>query len=251
MSYPKQMILYFVLLAAVILLFEGTNLDLQVQDGFYLQDLNRWRIDRHEPILRLLFYTGPKVLLISMGILCFGGWALSYKAQKYKNRRQQYVVMSLSLALVPLAIAGLKSLSNVSTPNKIARYGGNRPYVKVLETYPEGTRPIKRSQGWPAGHASGGFALMALYFLFSNPLHRWLGLGIGLTAGWNMGLYQTLNGQHFLSHTFVTMILAWMIIVSLSHWLHPLLIPTPLQQKGLKNREKKDDTLKSKILMEP
>jgi membrane-associated PAP2 superfamily phosphatase len=45
---------------------------------------------------------------------------------------------------------------------------------------------------------------------------RWVGLGLGLAAGWIVGLYQMLKGVHYLSHTIVTMFLVWMIILILS-----------------------------------
>lgn len=211
----KQIPFYLVLLAMVLFLFEKTNIDLVVQDRFYVTDLHRWLVDKDEPVLHLMYYTGPKTVIIIIGILCFLGWFLSYKDNRFKAYRRQFVLMSLSLTLVPLTISGLKNISNVYTPDKIIRYGGHRPYVKVLEKYPEGFRQEKRSRGWPAGHASGGFALMMLYFVFRDKSYRIWGLGIGLIAGWGMGLYQTLNGQHYLSHTIVSMIIAWILILAI------------------------------------
>ena len=54
---------------------------------------------------------------------------------------------------------------------------------------------------------------MMLFFCFRSRRDRWAGLGAGLIAGWGMGFYQMLRGQHFLSHTLFTMIGAWMIIL--------------------------------------
>lgn len=64
---------------------------------------------------------------------------------------------------------------------------------------------------FPAGHASGGFALIMLYFAVPNARWRWMGLAAGLAAGWLMGGYQMLRGEHFLSHTVTTMLLAWLV----------------------------------------
>lgn len=47
---------------------------------------------------------------------------------------------------------------------------------------------------------------MMLFFCFRSRRDRWAGLGAGLIAGWGMGFYQMLRGQHFLSHTLFTMI---------------------------------------------
>lgn len=214
-SYVKQISVYLVLLALVLFLFECTNLDLLVQDQFYLTDLHRWVVDKKEPVLRFLFYTGPKAVLITTGVSCLFGWFLSYRDNRFKEFRRQFLLMSLSLSLVPLTISGIKNISNVCTPDKIIRYGGKQPYVKVLEKYPDGFQQAKRSKGWPAGHASGGFSLMMLYFIFTQKNSRIFGLCLGLIAGWGMGLYQTLNGEHYLSHTIVSMLMAWILIITI------------------------------------
>ncbi|MPN56951.1 hypothetical protein SDC9_204644 [bioreactor metagenome] len=98
-------------------------------------------------------------------------------------------------------------------PDQLERYGGDKPYVKVFESYPEGYHPTKRGYGFPAGHASGGFALLSLWFAFETRRGRLLGLSAGLALGWTMGLYQMAKGAHFLSHTLVTMFGAWLMIL--------------------------------------
>jgi len=216
MSYRKQISVYLVLLGIVIFIFEFTNIDIFVQDYFYLKEAHRWVIDRHEPIMRFLFYTGSKVVIIIIGVSCFVGWFLSYRNEKLKKLRRNFILMSLSLTIVPLTISGLKNFSNVYTPSQTIRYGGSLPRVKVFESFPDDFYPTRRGRGWPAGHASGGFALMALYFAFIKKSMKFIGLFIGLTAGWVMGLYQTFNGQHYLSHTIVTMLIAWILIITIN-----------------------------------
>ncbi len=51
------------LLAAVLALFELTNLDLQLQDKFYNFETRRWVVDEKDPAGRLVFYNGPKALV--------------------------------------------------------------------------------------------------------------------------------------------------------------------------------------------
>jgi membrane-associated PAP2 superfamily phosphatase len=83
------------------------------------------------------------------------------------------------------------------------------PYVKVLERHPPGAQPERCGKCWPGGHASGGFALFALMGLFSTRRGQWIGLVAGLSLGRWMGAYQTLKGAHYLSHSLVTLMLAW------------------------------------------
>ena len=54
---------------------------------------------------------------------------------------------------------------------------------------------------------------MALFFLFKTPINQRKGLVCGLVVGWSMGTYKMLLGDHFLSHTIITMLMAWLIIL--------------------------------------
>lgn len=54
---------------------------------------------------------------------------------------------------------------------------------------------------------------MALFFFFKTPRNQFLGLVGAITLGWTMGSYKMLLGDHFFSHTLITMILAWIIIL--------------------------------------
>ena len=58
-----------------------------------------------------------------------------------------------------------------------------------------------------------GFALMSLYFLFKDFKNKILGLTFGILAGVLTGTYKILIGDHFVSHTLVTMLASWLIIV--------------------------------------
>ena len=54
---------------------------------------------------------------------------------------------------------------------------------------------------------------MALFFLFKTPKNQKRALSVALVIAWSMGLYKILLGDHFLSHTIITMIMAWLIIL--------------------------------------
>ena len=90
--------------------------------------------------------------------------------------------------------------------------------MKVLSRYPPDYdfTVHKRGHGFPAGHASGGFALMILFFCFKKKKYKIAGLCLGLAAGWGMGLYQMWRGEHFLSHTLCTLFAAWLMCLLLA-----------------------------------
>lgn len=82
------------------------------------------------------------------------------------------------------------------------------PYRKLFQDQPEG---FKRSKGFPAAHASGGYSLMAFYFIFykRNKLRAYLGLALGLAVGTLFAFGQQVRGVHFASHNIWSAAICW------------------------------------------
>ncbi len=201
-------------LAASLALFEFTNLDLGLQDHFYDFAAKRWVVDADDPLGRLVFYNGPKAVIILTAVAVLG---LALGPARWRERlrfaRRDLWVALLTLVSVPVLAGFGKDHTNVFCPSEVRRYGGDVPYVKVFERYPEDDRPARRGRGFPAGHASGGFALLGLLWLRRTRAWRLGGLALGLGAGWWMGGYQMLKGAHYLSHTVTTMLVAWILLL--------------------------------------
>ncbi|MBF0190995.1 MAG: phosphatase PAP2 family protein [Magnetococcales bacterium] len=200
------------LLILVLLVAETTLLDLWVQDFFYASEARRWWIDKDAYWPRMIFYTGAKwaVALVGIGILMALLW--SRKSPLWISYRRPLMILLLSLILVPGVISSLKNVTNVHCPWSLTRYGGALPFVPVFDAQPADFPAVRPGKCYPAGHPSGGFAFMALFFLFSTRRGQWLGLGFGISLGWIMGIYQMMKGAHFLSHVLVSMLLSWLII---------------------------------------
>ncbi len=206
------------LLAVVVVVFEVTDWDLRLQDHFYDFGARRWRIDSEAPVPRLLFYTGPKALLILGGIIALvlavgpARWRAAWQVPALGGRRDLLVIFA-TLATGPALIGFGKSVTDVFCPSDIRRYGGDAPHVTLCGSYPEGDHPERAGRCFPAGHASGGFALFALAGLARTRRGRALGLALGLLAGGLMGGYQMLKGAHYLSHTLFTLIfMGWVFL---------------------------------------
>lgn len=203
-------------LLIVFALFECTSIDLQVQDRLYDFTTHAWRVDAHAAVPRWLFYTGPKVLLIAFAVvLALGTFGPSrWRARVSPSlRRRDLGVVLMTLVSGPLLISALKASTDVYGPAQIRRYGGNAPYVRVLEKQPENDRPARPGKSFPAGHASGGFALLSLAGLSRELRWRWAGAATGLLAGVAMGGYQMLKGAHYLSHTVITALVCWILFL--------------------------------------
>jgi membrane-associated PAP2 superfamily phosphatase len=195
-------------------LSEVVHFDLYVQDRLY-DPARGWLVDRNAKGSRFIFYELPKWILcvIFLGLLaCIVAPAL-YSAPLPLSPREAGFLMACIIVL-PITAWYLKRITGVLYPCHVVRYGGKNPYRTLLQSIPKVAGRV-RGRGFPAAHCSGAFALMALYFVMPEQT-RWIGLALGLVAGWTVGIYQMLKGVHYLSHTVVTMFMAWMIILILS-----------------------------------
>lgn len=206
------------LLAGAFALFEFTSIDLALQDRFYDFSTRRWLVDGTAPIPRALFYTGPKIALIlfALGLLALLLGPARWRAALHipaSTGRPALAAVLLTLASGPGLIGFGKAVTNIFCPSEISRYGGDVDYVRVFECYAPGRKPERRGRCFPAGHASGGFALLSLAGLATTRRGQWIGASIGLALGSTMGLYQMLKGAHYLSHTVITAIVSWIIFL--------------------------------------
>lgn len=201
--------------------FHGTGgewLDLMVQSWFW--DGRDWLIPKDAGWFHRLAYTGPKVGLyfFALGLL----WAIAFPSRSpawLGRRRATYLFVSM--AAISLACTQLRDVTQMATPRDLAMYGALPPnaweHLLLFDPKP----PHYPSNAFPAGHASGGFALLSLAFAWGASAARRRGLLIGCLYGGAMGLYQVARGEHFLSHTLATAALAWLLAAALARWLKP------------------------------
>ncbi|CNH65960.1 membrane protein [Yersinia aldovae] len=115
------------------------------------------------------------------------------------RRNSRLITTMLLFGLGPLVIGILKATSAHSCPWDLVEYGGKAFSYVLMGTAPAGAGP---GHCFPGGHASSGFAVMALFFLFypERPrLATWCWLA-GISLGMLMGLGQIMRGAHFLTH---------------------------------------------------
>ena len=201
------------LLIAVIALFQFSNLDIFVQNFFYNFETKNWIIDKDEPILKFFFYDGIKNLLILFAVAILFSLIFLRKRKFVQEYKKGLIIVLLAAILVPSIVGSLKAISNTPCPCNIVHFNGTYPEIKAFDSYPKDFIQTSKAKCWPAGHASGGFALMALFFLFKTAKNQKRALIAALIVGWSMGTYKMLLGDHFLSHTIITMLMAWLIIL--------------------------------------
>lgn len=163
-----------------------------------------------------LAYNGPKAALILLALALIGCAVRPSLGPGALGRRRALYLLAC-LALVPVACTQLRAVTRMTTPSDLRMYGGKWEHRLLFEAKPEGYP----SRAFPAGHASGGFALLGLGFAWGGARARRLGWLAGLVAGGGMGLYQIARGEHFLSHTLATGAVAWLLCALLARWIRP------------------------------
>ncbi len=195
--------------SAVVLFFGlpglgGEAVDFCFQSLFW--DGKAWLIPRTNALGLALAYDGPKALIIIWAVLLIGAALFA------KRVRVRALYLLACLALVAVVCTQLRAVTGIATPLELKAFGGSYDHLLLFQAKPVGYP----SHAFPAGHASGGFALLGLYWILKA--RGWRGLALGLGVGCWMGFYQIARGEHFLSHTLATAALAWLLCVGLA-WL--------------------------------
>jgi len=134
-------------------------------------------------------------------------------------RRSTRPLLYLALAvLLSTAVAALgKRAMTYDCPWDMQAFGGDKVSLAVFERRPPN---VADGHCFPAGHASAGYAWVALYFAaaaagLSRRRQRLLLLG-ALLAGVTLGFAQQLRGAHFLSHDLWTAAICWFVALALT-----------------------------------
>jgi membrane-associated PAP2 superfamily phosphatase len=192
------------LLSAVLLLvvFQATALDPWLADRAFDAATRRFPA-KGTGVAAVFMHVWVKTALVAGGALAVAA-ALADAARPWPRLdaagRWRLRLSAAAVVLVPLTIGVLKQRSALHCPWDLARYGGDAPALRLLDTVPPGW-----SYGacFPAGHASSALWLagFCVWWLPHAPRRAAGvfagGLGLGLVLGW----VQQLRGAHFLSHT--------------------------------------------------
>lgn len=199
----------------------GFGADQWLADRLYEWQGHRWLL-RHAPATEWFHAAGRDVSTVAwLGVLA--AWLVARSRRSLVALRRPLAYLVIATALSTILVAWTKSWSNMDCPWDLVRYGGDRPYVGLFALRPLG---LTRGDCFPAGHASGGYAWLSLYFflLAVRPRWRWAGLAVGGGAGLLFGLSQQLRGAHFVSHDVWTAGICWAtaLLLYLLFWHRPV-----------------------------
>lgn len=196
-----------------IMVFHLLDIDVEIQNHLFDFENKTWLVDRNEPVKRLLIYKLPKVLfgLVMIASLVLAILGFKKKSSFLFHNRHKFFLLFFGLAFISLIAGNIKKFTNIYCPCQLEIYDGTKPYIKILENYPQEFRSEKRGVCFPAGHAVTGFALFILFFIFETKSRKIISLFGALIFGWILGFYQMAKGVHFFSDTFISMLLCFLL----------------------------------------
>lgn len=197
--------------------------DLWLADRIFQLEGGQW-LWREHWLTSAIFHSGGRRLVAFLVVMTVLGlcWFL-WRGPRIVASALGYLLVSVVVAT--LVIGQLKGMTAMDCPWDLLRYGGDKAYYGLFEVRPEGWHP---GRCFPAGHASGGYAWLALYFAAMRlPLRlrwRWFGLAFALILGVSFGIAQQLRGAHFLSHDLWTLAICWWLALAVHRlWPQPRL----------------------------
>jgi membrane-associated PAP2 superfamily phosphatase len=203
-------IVHLVLPLAVAILvlssLERSGADLWLADRWYAFEGYRWALRDHWLVSQVIHHDGRE-MLAGLGMVLAIVLVLSHRLPRMQNWRRPVAYLLTCMVVLPALIAGFKHFSSAPCPWDLLRYGGRLPYHPSLSYFFGSTGT---GHCFPAGHASGGFALLALYFAaYLYTRYPAIYLLPGFLVGFTFAFGQEARGAHFISHDLWTLSLCW------------------------------------------
>lgn len=207
-------LIVFVLATVLLIPLRG---DLWWADRLYAWEGHQWGLQQNFVTQSLIHVMGKRLSTLAWYVVALLLIA-SGSFPRLRLWRRPLFFLLLATALSTGLVGWMKLWTDVDCPWDLLRYGGSRPFFDLFSLRPAS---LPRGACFPAGHASAGYAWVALYFFFlaTRPRLRWWGLGVGLAVGLVFGIAQQLRGAHFLSHDLWTLTICWSVGTALYWWL--------------------------------
>ncbi len=202
--------------------YPQTSLDAWLIQPFYDTHALAFPL-KNDSFLENVMHKGLKNLMIVVSLMMLGLWIFGLNIWNFlpRNRsanrwlkiyHRQFFWVFIAMVISTSSISVLKHLSIHSCPWDVLAYGGTQPWIPLFGNLPEGA---KAGHCFPGGHASGGFAVIAIYFGFRDSLPKlaYVGLLLGMLLGFAMGWGQMMRGAHFMSHNMWTAWIVWMLLL--------------------------------------
>jgi len=195
------------LLVVLAVAFEYSGLDLWWVSLFYDAEKQLWPYGNHW-LFEDILHSGGQLLDKIFALI----WLLAFIVINLKKELLQYrkifLFFLLASAASPALVGMGKHLIHIYSPWDLQLFNGMHPYIRLFDPVPSGA-PV--GNAFPAGHASGGYCFLSLYFVFLRyrSSYRIYGLIFSLGLGLIFGIAQQIRGAHFPSHDMASIFICW------------------------------------------
>lgn len=193
--------------------FAATNADIAIAGLFFDSAGGGWS-GAHSWWTNEFLHTGGRWAVRALVVMAIAVAIAGNMDRSLRPVRRPALYFALSVILTTGIVGLLKVTTNVDCPWDLTAFGGRFPYVHLFADRPD---TLRHAQCFPAAHASSGYALLALYFVFREHNAVWarLGLTLGIVTGLVFGLGQQARGAHFVSHDVWSAFAGWMVALTL------------------------------------
>ncbi|MFW9605792.1 MAG: phosphatase PAP2 family protein [Pseudomonas sp.] len=200
-----------------LLIFDPTPLDFAISNWFYQPDVGF--AGKRSYVLENILHDWAKQGVIAFGVLAILGFIGSWVRPAWAEWRRPLGYLILAMGISTAIVNPLKTLTKVHCPWSLVEYGGKETHTELLQQ--RAPTVEKGGRCWPAGHASSGFTLFALFFFLRDWRPRWAlaAFWFAFVLGNILGIGRVMQGAHFFSHQLWTAGLDWLICLMLYRWL--------------------------------
>lgn len=179
------------------------HIDTALADLLYSWQGRSWPL-RDDAVFVGVLHDGGRRLAAIAWLAVVLAWGATWLRPAWRTRRRALARLAVSVLVSVTLVSALKQATAVHCPWDLVRYGG--------------TAFAGDGGGacFPAGHASVGYAWLALAFAPVARGWRRAGLATGLLAGLVFGIAQQLRGAHFVSHDLWAAALCWAVAVTVA-----------------------------------
>lgn len=219
MTYYKSLSTCITALAIILIFIHYSELDLKFQSLFFNFETKEWLLSSNETFTKFILYRFPKYCIVTYGVsLIFWLTKLCIYKQNIELQKKLFFLI-ITLILIPLTVSLFKHYSPIICPVHIIEFGGSQTHISPLDIFKDGVFFGNSGKCFPAGHASGGFSLIALYFVMQTKRSKFYALLGSFTLGSIMGLFQMAKGVHYLSDTITTLFIAYIICITMEKYI--------------------------------
>jgi membrane-associated PAP2 superfamily phosphatase len=193
--------------------FAFTHADLRIAHALFFNSARGAWIGNGSWWTNQFIHEGGTWFVRSLVVIAFAIAAWGSFDARLKEWRRPALYFAIAVILSVGSIGALKTMTNKDCPRDLTEFGGERVYIPLFAHRPP---ELRDARCFPAAHASAGYALLALYFVFRGRNRRWsrAGLAIGVLTGLIFGISQQSRGAHFISHDIWSAFIVWAVALS-------------------------------------